>query len=146
MRVSCISGFYKFFPDNSLDLVRAKEIFDLELVACEDFYTFAALRDMKNYSVIGYPVGLGIGIKNYAGEKWQVLKENLLVYNLLLKNISTIALSIRVYNVPQEPGRYFTFSTLPQAGGMINGFPFISFNGIIDFETNLIYVRDIGVW
>jgi hypothetical protein len=146
MRVNCISGFYKFYPENSLEIARAKEVFGIELVACEDFYTFAALRDMKNYSVIGYPIGLGLGKKHYAGQKWSVLKENLLVYNLILGNITELALSVRVYTVPYEPGKYVTFTAIPQAGGFINGVPFISFNGMIDFETNAIYVRDIGTW
>lgn len=146
MKVSCINGFYKFWPDNSLDIVRAKEVFGIDLVACEDFYTFIALRDMKNYSVLGYPIGLGIGKKNYAGEKWQVLKENLLVYNLIIKNITELALSLKVYNVPQDPGRYFAFTGIPQAGGLINNVPFVSFNGKIDFNTNLVYIREAGLW
>lgn len=146
MKVRCISGFYKFYTEESLDIVRAKEVFGIDLVACEDFYTFAALRDMKNYSVIGYPIGLGLGKKHFAGEKWSVLKENFLAYNLIINNIMELALSLKVYTVPQEPGRYFTFSGIPQAGGLINGIPFISFNGSIDFNTNLVRVGDIGVW
>ena len=146
MRLKCISGYYRFEKEDSLDVVKMKDLFGVDLVACEDHYTFAPLRDMKEYSVLGYPIGATVAISTTVGKKWEVLKRNLAVYNILLGQITTIALSVRSYTVPADNGRYLGFTSIPQAGGLINGQPFISYNAHIDLKTGLIRVGDIGTW
>ena len=146
MKIRCISGYYKFYPEDSLDLVRLKEVFNIELVPYEDYYTFEALRDMKPYSITGYLLGLGIGKFHFSGTKPEVLAKNLLVYNMALKNITEMLLSVRVYSVPKDRGDFYLFDTIPQAGGLLNGIPFSSFFGAIDFDTSIIRVGEVGLW
>jgi hypothetical protein len=149
VKIDCLNGFYKFTPENPLDLSRLKIVFGIELVPYDDYFTFSILRDMDNFSIVGFPVmsgiipSAGIAKKNFAGKKWEVLKENNLIYNLRLNAITEQSVAVGTYTLTKSIGNYYAFDKIPQTGSLLNGTLFTSFSAIIDFDFRLVYVKAI---
>jgi hypothetical protein len=150
VKINCLNGFYKFIPENPLDLSRLKTAFEIELVPCGDYFTFSILREMDSFSIMGFPIMSGIipstaiAKKNFAGKKWEILKENNLIYNLQLDAITEQLVAIKPYMLTKSIGNYYVFNKIPQAGNLLNGAIFTSFSATIDFDFRLVYVR--AVW
>lgn len=98
MRIVCLKGFYKLYPNTSSELNIAEKIFNQGLFrgadADKDYYTFEPLTKVKSYSLAG-ATGIGGEIykKTYSGSLWEVLSINELTLNLktgLITDINTI--------------------------------------------------------
>lgn len=134
MRVECQNGYYKFFPDfiGELKLFTAQQ--KLHLVAEGDYYTFPALKNMPDYSFIGWKIGNSIGKVNFAGSKWDVMEKNDLAFNPKLGVVD------RIINAGTQEvinGAEITYTlSLPLVGRFIglkqirgfSGFWFMDFN------------------
>ncbi len=89
MKVICEHGYYKFFPEWAGEVVQFEDTFGRELVAVGNYYTFAKLAALENYSIEGQDYG-GIPAKvNYAGRVEDVFRENQLKYNIEDDKIET---------------------------------------------------------
>lgn len=89
MKVICEHGYYKFFPEGASEVVQFEDTFGRELVAVGNYYTFAKLAALENYSIEGQDYG-GIPAKvNYAGRVEDVFRENQLKYNIEDDKIET---------------------------------------------------------
>lgn len=140
MRISCESGYYKFYPDSAPAAKTLERVFNIEVVQEKNYYTFQALKDMPAYSIIGKIIGLGICFLNFSnGNKADVLKKNLLTYNLSAKNITSLLVAINVPAVRKS--NYYAFNSIPQAGGIVDGQPFNSFFGEIDLTLGMVKVE-----
>lgn len=141
MKISCETGYYKFYPESlpALSTFRAK--YGVELVQVRDFYTFEALANMQTYYVQGQLIGIGLAKKTMAGDPWKILKDNLLCYNLALSNISELALAIAPNN-PRVSDLY-VFDEIPQSCAIMtaDGRAYHSFYGEIDFNSGLVKVE-----
>ena len=143
MKVRCIKGYYKFYPEKSLDLTSLKEVFGYNLLPVDEYYTFPVLARMDYYSIEGQSIGGLTATANYAGKRSDVLEANAAVYNVESEDIKLLSsINIR-YAVELDPGYYYAFTNIPQAGGKINDKVFTSFSAYIDFSVNVIRVSDI---
>lgn len=85
MRILCRHGHFAFYPKDEIDISRFGNIFEEEFIRVNDFYTFAFLEDVPNYSLIGKTfMGLPATV-TFEGNSWDVMKENGFVYNVALK-------------------------------------------------------------
>lgn len=142
MRIRCINGFYKFYPENALDLTRFKVLTGYTLVEYFDAYTFQELADFVNYTIEGNfekTICFNVG---------EVFRQNKLSYNLTTKKIvsrETIFQNLSLYkrykNVYQCEG-------IPQAYGKLGSEVLTSFSGFFDedfkvFTIEKLYTTDI---
>lgn len=99
-----------------------------------DYYTFPTLKDLPDYSFIGWPIGNALGKVNFAGSKWDVMEKNGLVYSPKLGVVDKI-LNVGTQEVINGPAITYTL-TLPLAGRFIGlqrikgftGFWFMDYN------------------
>lgn len=89
MKVICERGYYKFFPENASEVVMFENTTGRSLVAVGDYYTFAKLAELENYSIQGQNYGGIPAKKNYAGRIEDVFYENSLKYNIQDDTIET---------------------------------------------------------
>lgn len=82
MKVICEHGYYKFFPEWAGEVAQFENTFGRELVAVGDYYTFAKLAELDNYSIQGQDYGGFPAKVNYAGRIEDVFHENQLKYNI----------------------------------------------------------------
>ena len=136
MRIFCKNGYYKFYPQNIGDLKFFTEATGFKLKPEKDYYTFDTLADLDNYIFAGWTLGLSIAIKNYAGDKAELLKANGVMYNYTIDQIVP-TLSI-IGKLRIDEGAYMATPELPQAGkftGLLNRVT--GFSGFYDWQLKV---------
>ena len=89
MKVICETGYFRFYPENASEIAMFENLFNRELVAVDDYYTFAQLAELDDYSIMGQNYG-GMPAKvNYAGRVVDVFRENALKYNIVKDKIES---------------------------------------------------------
>jgi hypothetical protein len=82
MQINCLHGYFIFRENRAGEISDFMSLFSgLELVAKDDYFTFAALASSPDYSVEGATYLGATAIKTFEGKPWEVLKQNRLVYN-----------------------------------------------------------------
>jgi hypothetical protein len=108
-----------------------------ELVSVDDYFTFSQLEDAPEYSLKGKEF-LGFeAIKTFEGEKWQVFKENSVVFDFvdgLVKPISEIS---KITTIKNAGNRYIS-------NGMIQPGSIAANKVITGFDA--FYSRDRQNW
>jgi hypothetical protein len=133
MRIVCEKGFYKFYPDEIVELRRFVDKYGVDLVECEDFFTFEVLANLPNFSFKGQPYsGAILGVENYAAKKEEVMAINGFAYQQQIKGLAPTSLISG--QMDYAFSNYIVMDSLPQAyffdkGGVINGF-----NGFVDVD------------
>lgn len=89
MKVICERGYYKFFPEIANEIAVFENVTGRELVAVGNYYTFAKLAELSDYSIEGQDYGGIIAKKNFAGRVEDVFYENGLKYNIEDDTIET---------------------------------------------------------
>lgn len=101
MKIQCIHGYFKFSESKAGQLSRFMSMFGLELERSGDHYTFSDLVDAPDYSIAGSTfLGAPTSV-TFAGDPWEVMRENGLVYDFtkgLVVPISTIVRSVTLLN------------------------------------------------
>lgn len=136
MRIICENGFYKFFPDIISELRRFIDKYGVDLVECEDFFTFEVLANLPNFSFIGQNYsGIIPGVVNYAAKREKVMAANGFTYHQAIKGLAPISLFTPANRMDYSFSNYIIMDSLPQAyfsdgGGVITGF-----NGFVDIDV-----------
>lgn len=135
MRIICENGFYKFFPEKIAEVKRFQTKFGVELVECEDYFTFPVLAALPNYSFIGHVYsGVIVGLANYAGKREEVMAANGLTYHIGLKRLILRASFSGFTKLDYVVSNYIFTNTLPQAYFYDNNGLITGFNGFVDVD------------
>lgn len=121
MKVLCRHGHFAFYPRDAGEIFRFCDYFDLEqFKRVGDYFTFPALAEVENYSLLGKKILNLPAIKTCAGHPWEVMAMNGYVYHIASESIlpkSTIAGRAALFSV----GDYFLSETpLIQPGSRID--------------------------
>lgn len=84
MRILCRHGHFAFYPKDAREVSQFAALFDVDLVRVGDFYTFAFLEDVPDFSIQGKTLKGLPATKTFAGHPWEVMRENNFVYSLAL--------------------------------------------------------------
>lgn len=136
MRIFCKNGYYKFYPQNIGDLKFFTEVTGFNLKPEKDYYTFDTLANLDNYIFAGWPLGLSVAIKNYAGDKAELFKNNKVTYNYTLDQIVPILTVVGSMRI--DEGAFMATPELPQAHkfkGLSNRVT--GFNGFYDWQLKV---------
>lgn len=90
MNIICDHGYFKFYPEKVQEIARFSTVFNLDLVQKGDYFTFPALLDLENYSVLGSPFGGIPAVKTFAGRPSEVLRANGMIYDFTLDLIRPV--------------------------------------------------------
>lgn len=130
MRVLCRHGHYAFYPRNEKDISRFSSYYDEELVRERDFYTFPRLQNAPNYSLAGKLYQGTIAIRTFAGEPWEIMRENNYVYHIASGLLVPKAGITIIVDPPQIGYSFLAQSPLLQAGSFNSaGQRLLSFDG-----------------
>lgn len=135
MRIKCQHGYFKFFEDEPGEISKFNSLYDFGLVAKNDYYTFPFLVDAPEYSFILKPY-LGIpAIANFAGEPWEVMEENKLVYDFDLGLVKPILSVIKKAELT-DAGNYFVANGLLAPGSFnIRGKRVVEYSAWLSWST-----------
>lgn len=148
MKVNCEFGYFRFYPRSAEELQRLMKMYSIELVRKENYFTFPALAELPDYTVIGRPFGLGLATKTFESKNPGVLlRENQYVYSLPAKNIVpliSIATTLQIVN----GGDYAVLpKVLGQPGAFTpGGLRLVSYEGLIDLKLQRIQIYDFETW
>lgn len=134
MRIICETGFYKFFPETIAEVKRLSTKYGIELVQCEDYFTFPILAALPKFSFVGHPYsGTILGLANHAGKREEVLAANGLTYSVSLNRL--LLSSTLVFNkMNYSYSNYIVMNTLPQAYYYDNTGLITGFSGFVDLD------------
>lgn len=141
MKIKCENGFYKFFPQNAMELKAFESRYNFKLKYCRGFWTFPSLADFPDYSFAGHILtGIIPAIINFSGTPEEVFKKNNLTYNLKLEIIMPKA-SILTY-LDYDLGNYNSSKELPQAFGFDkDGDKITGFEAFVDVGLGLFKIE-----
>lgn len=130
MRVLCRHGHFAFYPREATDVARFANYFNLTLVAEDDYYTFPILKALKPYSLIGFPNPILPAIAMFEGRKWDIMRENMWVYDLVTGLIVPKLLIPFVIDTPLSGYSYAPLVKMLQPGTRnLSGQQILSFSG-----------------
>lgn len=117
MRIKCIHGYFKFEESEPGDVSAFASRFGLDLVRKDDYFTFEDLEDAPDYAIAGGLYLLAPVISTYEGNPWEIMRENLLVYNFALGLVVPILSVITLAQV-RTAGNYFISSGMLMPGSL----------------------------
>jgi hypothetical protein len=92
MKIVCLHGYFKVTEHAVGEIAAFNSVYAQDLVAKEDYYTFEALVDAPEYSVIGQTYLGNVAVKTYADHRpWEIFRQNSLVYNFQTGAVVPIA-------------------------------------------------------
>lgn len=115
MRVLCRHGHFAFYPVDADEVGRFTTYFGIELEQDRDFYTFPKLAGAPGYSLRVLPYLGTPATATYAGEPWEVMRENGFVYSLQTKLLVPKLSIVSVVDFPQT-GYFFKVNGFVQPG------------------------------
>lgn len=135
MKVICERGYYKFFPETANDVAVFENMTGRALVAVGNYYTFAKLAELPNFSIEGQMYGGIVSKKNYAGRVEDVFYQNKLKYNIA---DDTIESNDKLAVIGERVDNYiWVVSGIPQAYGQLSDKTVVSgFRGFVDVMYN----------
>lgn len=148
MKVNCEFGYFRFYPRSAEELVRIQKLYEIKLVRKENYFTFPALAELPDYTVIGRPFGLGLATKTLETKNpGKLLRENKYVYSLPAEDVVPI-LSIVTTLPIINGGEYAVLSKiLGQPGAFVpSGLRLVSYEGLIDLKSHRIQIYDFETW
>lgn len=119
MKIECVHGYFKFFETKAGQISQFMAMSGFELARNGDHFTFADLVDAPSHSIAG---GRFLGcptLKTFAGEPWEVMRENRLVYNFVLGLVVPIDVIVQLVKV-QNAGSYLISTGMIQPGSIMD--------------------------
>jgi hypothetical protein len=133
MIIICQKGFYKFFPQEVLDISIFKRRYGVDLVECEDYFTFKVLAELPNYSFVGHPYSGLLGTVNYAGNREEVMAEN--GYTFYQKTQTLVPKNSFIEYLNYDISNYIVSQFLPQPFAFDKNKKRITgFSGLVDLD------------
>lgn len=118
MRVDCLHGFFQFRETAAGQISRFMSLFGFSLVRSGEFYTFEFLEDAPGYSIEGSTYLGAVATVTYAGEPWEIMRANNLVYDFNLNQLvvkTTVTQRVEV----SQGLRYFLSNGLLLPGSLM---------------------------
>lgn len=135
IKIVCEKGFYKFFPQKIAEIRRFVDKYGADLVQCEDYFTFAVLAALPNYSIKGQPYsGIVPALQTWAGKREEVMAANGFAYSQQLKRL-VLSSSLVFKKMDYTFSNYFIMSSLPQAFFYDNNGVITGFHGWVDVDV-----------
>jgi hypothetical protein len=118
MKIRCLHGYFIFEELKAGQISDFMGLFGVELVAKDNYYTFATLADAPDYAIAG---GLYLDApvtKTFEGKPWEIMRKNNLVYhfnNDLVLPIEAITGSLEI----KQASNYFLATGLVLPGSLM---------------------------
>ena len=93
MRIVCNHGYFKFFEEKQGEIAKFNTRYGQDLKFVNDYYTFTGLSELNNYSIKGALYSNMVSTKTYAGEPWEIMRQNGFVFNFVLGVLSNILIT-----------------------------------------------------
>jgi hypothetical protein len=92
MKIVCLHGYFIVTEHAVGDIATFNSLYEQDLTAKDDHYTFSAISDVPLYSLLATPFLGNTAIQTYADHRpWELFRKNQLVYNFLTGQVVPIA-------------------------------------------------------
>lgn len=90
------------------EIAKFNSLYGMDLTSKDDHYTFLALKDAPEYSVVGKTYLNLVATKTYAGNPWEVFAENSFIYDFSFKILRPIVSVVNQVNLVRALSFYYT--------------------------------------
>lgn len=108
MKIDCLHGYFKFTETAAGQVSYFANLFELDLVPKDDYFTFSALEDAPDYSILGDELLTLVATKTFEGPPSEVMRENKLVYNFALDLVQPILSVTNLIEVTQTENYFLS--------------------------------------
>jgi len=144
MKINCRHGYFIVHETEPGEVGRFSSVYDVELAAFQDFYTFPFLIDAGNYSLESNQYLNLAAVETYEGDPWEVLRANGFVYDLGLDLLIPVT-SITAVITLQESDFYYVSSGLIQPGSLLkSGQRLVDYTAWFDWKSSTFRYTEIG--
>lgn len=145
MRILSRHGHYAFYPEHSSEIADFCKAFDITLEREDDFYTFPALKGLKDYSLATVVYKDIAATVNYEGKPWEIMRENEVVYNIGLEKVVPLISITTTLSLTLADGFYNVNVPLIQAGSIVpTGERIVDYDAIFVEEYKQLKVMEVG--
>lgn len=110
MKLRCLHGYFLFEETNPAQISDFMRVSKAEIVPKGPGFTFADLEFAPEYSIIGKPIEIGLSPLpakvDFAGEPWEVLEANGMIYNFSTGLLMPILSVTQVVSISDGANRY----------------------------------------
>lgn len=144
MKIICRHGHFLFDETEPGEIGRFSMVYDVELEALGDLFTFPFLVDAEKFSLVGKTYLNLPATKMFEGEPWEIMKANGLVYDLgldLLKPVLTVVSVVEL----MESDFYYVSKSLIQPGSLLkSGDRIVDYTAWFDWKSSSFKYTEIG--
>lgn len=143
MRVVCRHGHFAFYPKDQTEVLRLKTVYDLELEAENDYFTFPGLIGLPRWSQAGlvYAAPIVASVTYEAQNPWEVMRANDVVYSLALGTLVLSASITEQVRLSQTDACAVVRKILIQPGSILpTGVPLLGYVGEMDLRLQRLYL------
>jgi len=143
MKIRCLHGYFIFEETEPGEVSEFMSLFEIDLVAKDDYFTFETLAEAKDYSLAGAPY-LGLpATKTYEGKPWEIMRENGLVYRFDTDLVVPIETVVDVVDLKQA-SFYYLVSGLIIPGSFSNAVRIKNYTGFYLFDEGKFKYTEIS--
>lgn len=110
MKIRCLHGFYSFEETNPAQISDFMRFTGLKIVPHGTIFTFDDLTSAPEYSIKGKALQIGKtplpAIADFAGEPWEVLEANEMVYDFTLGILRPITSITQIVDIDDGGNRF----------------------------------------
>lgn len=117
MRIRCLHGYFILEETSAGQASKFSSLYGFELSKRDNYFTFDFLKNAPQYSILGGEYLGATAIKTYAGEPWEVLRANELVYDFTTDSVVPISSITQRVEISQA-ANYFLSSGLILPGSL----------------------------
>jgi hypothetical protein len=91
VKITCLHGYFIVNETNEGEIARFNSRYGMDLTAKDSYYTFDAIKNAPEYSILGAPYLNLAATKTYSDKVWNIFHQNGFIYDFQLKVLRPIA-------------------------------------------------------
>lgn len=112
MKIKCLHGYFIFEETKVAQISDFMRYTDLEIIPVQNHFTFADLELAPEFSIKGKPIEIGTAPLpakvDFAGEPWEVMEANGMVYNFVTQLLQPIQSVTNIVSIDDGGNRFIS--------------------------------------
>lgn len=143
MKITCIHGYFIFREQSVGEIAKFNSLYDQDLTAFDDYYTFSLLVDSPIYTISGTSWLGVLANASFCGKPWELMRENSFVYNVQSSQIVAISTVTNRASITRTYADYLARGLIQPGSFDANYQRITGYNGILDFSTLNFYYSEL---
>jgi hypothetical protein len=143
VKFNCLHGYFIIEEDTPGEISRFMTLYKgIEIVSVGKYFTFTPLAELPNYSIAGDTYGGVIVDKTFAGEPWEIMRANELIYNFNTGKLVKAATITQLVVLNQSLNYFWTQGLMLPGSLNDQGLRYLDYAGWYRFDGDKFYYSE----